>query len=282
MTKNSKGTTKYRVVSGFARSSLHERGFVLILILIISAILAFFLVPIPLFQSQSVQCKLNVPCSSVGWHLGPSLFRRIFPDVSYGPPITKSYISTPTPLLPESETLKENPNITSTWQTYTDRVNNFIIKYPKSVTQTESSPEDTYIPICNNYLVCLLYPESMVPKTDFVAAGVFVSKLNDKNTSDTCYKFDASDNFIVSKVVINGNTFYHQTRGSVAAGHQQSTQYYRSLNNNTCLEIGLRITTETRSANLPPSEGYKEFTPVQEAKVTSDLNQILSTFQFTK
>ena len=160
---------------------------------------------------------------------------------------------------------------------------NFEVKFPDTFVFIKPDEEiPGYIPVCEgkNQQFCLLYPESNIPKTNFAGAGFSVYVLDDKTSERECNLFGDENYFPKRSTSINGSDFVLQTRGSAASGHQETTDYYRTYHKNNCLEIDLRITTESRFENMPQSSGYKEFTSEQSSQVKKELNQILSTFKF--
>lgn len=182
-----------------------------------------------------------------------------------------------------STKLAVTPLHTQNWKTEINSQYHFQIKYPDFVNPifTSQLHKTTFIPICeDNFLFCLYYPESLFPETDFAGAGFGISKIENAKSIDQCSSFANSDIFPATKILINGIAFYHQQRGSAATGHQEDTHYYRTFHNNSCFEIDLRITTESRVENYPPGSGYQPFTVQKKTKVLDDLKNILSTFKF--
>ncbi len=136
----------------------------------------------------------------------------------------------------------------------------------------------SYIPVCDaSTLVCLHYPGSQLPQTDFHAGAFAVDVRRDQKTAKDCYSSFAGNS--VKEKTISGVAFEINQNGNGALGHTLESSDYVTFYNNQCWILSLRIATENRSANLP-GQGFRELSVVDREGVNKVLEQILSTFRF--
>lgn len=142
----------------------------------------------------------------------------------------------------------------------------------------------SYIPACDpeTSVACLIYDkQKYYPNTNFDSAGFSVNRITTAKDATTCasLKDRGYTNRVMTKQTINATEFDTATLGDAATGHYLSEKVFRTFSNDTCFEIGLRV-SQSNFDNYDPSLGVKEFTKADEAAVWQKLDSVLATFQF--
>jgi hypothetical protein len=141
----------------------------------------------------------------------------------------------------------------------------------------------TYIPLCQDPLVCVLYRGDF-GDTTFEGAGFQVREIKTKNgepTADICVSPSAEDSFLISAEqpveTIGGIRFVHGISGGAAMGHSNSVDLYRAFHNGRCYELSTSETATNPMVYDPPK---KALMPSQEKKVSDAMSEILHSFRF--
>lgn len=140
-------------------------------------------------------------------------------------------------------------------------------------------PRLSYIPVCDDdSIVCVTYPENRYKGTTFGAASVEVTVVPAK-TEKAClapggeFQIDRQN----PSRIITGTRFLHSSTSEAAMSHDISTDAYRGYANGRCYLLAAQIAF-TNFAVYPPG-AIKEFTKQDQARVRSQLMQILDSFR---
>lgn len=177
-----------------------------------------------------------------------------------------------------------SPSVTATLSpalnTYRNVQYGFELKYPKSF--SEGFRHDSYIPPCDEGgIACISYTDTNYANTNFEAAGFAVATDAGRPTVGICSQPSTTTGERPNgQKVINGVTFSKFTESNAATGHYANDTIYRTFHGGKCFVLTQRI-GESQIANYPPGTKV-EFTANDRARVQTLLDEILSTFTFTK
>lgn len=168
----------------------------------------------------------------------------------------------------------------------------FQFTYPNSyAVYTGDEAEDagrrlSYIAVCENALVCVVYPESKYKGTNFEAASFQVREVDDAKSAKACLTPrvsapNASDFSVDSekpKRTIDGVLFLHGVRGEGGLGHSMSTDIYRAFHNGSCYELSVNLAVTSFGAFDPGT--IQEFKDA--SRVRDELLKVADSFRFLK
>lgn len=197
----------------------------------------------------------------------------------------------PTPITPggnnsgTSTTTGQNP----TPLVFDDSVSDGVItlKIPRAVyglaTNQSQILTHSYIPPCDsNFKYCLYYTGTAFQGTNFESAGLRVQKRTDLANERLCLNTPPAGFSATTKPDSTASSTAYSTSvfksvGDAAAGHYANGSLYRLFyrQNSSCYEFETRI-GQTQFANYPTGS-IQEFTPANQAALTSQLKQILDT-----
>jgi hypothetical protein len=106
--------------------------------------------------------------------------------------------------------------------------------------------------------------------------GVYRSRQGRDRDADAQYQIDHSR----PTQLIDGITFRHTLDEGAAMGHEIQFNRYWGFDKGKCFELAVAV-TYTNFAAYDPGQ-IKEFTTSDQAKVTSELNKIVTSFQALK
>lgn len=181
-------------------------------------------------------------------------------------------VPSPTPSFSTSPTAK----------IYTDSTHGFTFQYPTTarlVTDPKEMSSLSYIPLCDpdHTYACVWFSPNLFPKSNFQGAGFTVNFA--EATQATCQESqDTQEPGEIS--TINGISFLKYNISGAAAGNQVEAYEYRVFHGNTCFVVATQVHTTTYG-NYPEGS-ITRFTDQNRAQIFATLNQILSTFRFTK
>lgn len=138
-----------------------------------------------------------------------------------------------------------------------------------------------YIPLCDpeTSLVCVVYPESLLPGRNFQGGGVSVAIVNDKKTEAACTAGPTNgEQEKLLNTIIDGKQFVTYEYEDAAAGHQVKGVDYRGFVNGRCYQIGTRLATTTFENYA--SGTIQRFTPQEREQVESVLNRVVNSIKF--
>ena len=173
---------------------------------------------------------------------------------------------------------------------YIDPNQSFCLSVPPGYrvwTGTEKA-SDSYIPVCHaDSAVCFEYPPKRFAGTTFGSASVEVTILS-ATTEQGC--IDSGKGVISEEAnaeyrlgrsrrtqVIDGIKFRHTLDGGAAMSHDIEFNRYWGFDKGKCFELATAV-TYTNFAVYAPGQ-IKQFTNRDQAKVTSELNRIIASFQ---
>ena len=118
----------------------------------------------------------------------------------------------------------------------------------------------TYIPLCQDALVCVRYRGDF-GDTTFEGAGFQVREIkieNEQPSADLCVTPSANDIFLISAEhpveKIGGVSFVHGIAGGAATGHSNSIDLYRAFHNQRCYELSTSETATNPMVYDPPKK----------------------------
>lgn len=172
-----------------------------------------------------------------------------------------------------------------TWEIYANPGYGFSFRYPKNDFVVYADYDQTkvlsYIPVCDEHMtVCLYYPKTKQPDTNFEGAGLSVNILTDKTSAKSCLYIEgiaARDSGAPSVQTVNGESFAFADGSEGTAGHERGIRIYRKFQNNLCYE--LQVSLVSANIGVYPLGTVKEYSRVE---VLGRFDQILSTFTFLK
>ncbi len=160
----------------------------------------------------------------------------------------------------------------------------FTINFPVGVTMINNRDDiasSGYIPVCDpeTSIVCLVFPDTTYPNSNFSQAGVSVNVLPTLTNETVCNTPDTNRNASDRQtVIINGLTFTRFSMGDAAAGHQSGGFNYRTFHDNQCFELTTRVNTTTFE-NYEPGT-IEKFTAEQESAITAQMEAMVQSFKF--
>jgi phosphatidylglycerophosphatase A len=160
----------------------------------------------------------------------------------------------------------------------------FSINTPEGVTVLTNQTEianSGYIPVCSpeTAVVCMVFPESTYPNSNFSAAAIGVNVLTDKQSEAACQTPDANRNASDSqRVTIDGVAFIKYSTADAAMSHSSSGYNYRTFHNGQCFELTSRVFSSTYEVYEPGT--IEKFTSDQETAITAMLDSTIQSFRF--
>lgn len=119
-------------------------------------------------------------------------------------------------------------------------------------------------------------PRTYMSNTNFSNANLTVGRSTDRTAINTCSTIDSNGEVNGGDKVIDGKDFTKFTSNGAGAGNFYETTSYRGIVDGDCYVIEYTIHS-TNIGNYSPDQGIKEF---NKAKIQSDLEAIISSFQF--
>jgi len=160
---------------------------------------------------------------------------------------------------------------TTGWKTYANSQYGFEFKYP------ETKPDATKGVFFDKDEINLpIAEEGMHTNIDAKVLNVTI-KPQINNSACVGPNYYAQ----TSKIVINGVEFTKGTGGEGAAGHGYAYADYTTSKNNTCITMAFTVSS-FNDLHIPEYTGGKPFVAYDFSKEELLLNQIISTFKFTK
>lgn len=175
------------------------------------------------------------------------------------------------------------PEITAGWKTSANSEYGFEMKYPADFFDQNQQPK-LLVGDCNYSVFPNKSPNiNNIVEKDLVSQGGDAVAIK-SNLSDQNYW----DNPSGTKQTINGVDYYLYSTGDAATGHAFNYYYFTTVKNNKCFVIYLATSTTNCDFYLPLEEGNTEQENNYNNCLTTNqkqpaiLNQIISTFKFTK
>lgn len=153
----------------------------------------------------------------------------------------------------------------------------------------------SFIPVCEDGLVCVVYPAKQFEGTNFGAASFQVKEIHTEReimTPDVCVTpypqegptgASAWPEFMISAQrpgeMIGGVLFVHGVTGDAATSHSKSVDLYRAFHKQRCFELSVSETATEPHVTDPP---MKTLTPAQQKSLDETMSQILHSFRFLK
>ncbi len=181
--------------------------------------------------------------------------------------------------LPSTGSNQKNP------KTFADKTYKFKIGYQEPLTPIigkDAIEISSYIPLCDpeTTLVCLVYPDTELPRSNFGGAAVSVGLMNNLTTTEQCntpYNGEQFSNFKV--MTLNDRLFSIFVFNEGAMSHRSSSQRYRTWHDNKCFQLETRFNTTDPGVYEPGA--ITPISPQDQGKIYELLVQSMVSFEFT-